>query len=261
MKLKLIFLLFIGVYGCNNSWETVPLNQTEQHQTKLERISQAEKQKADYEHMQKEEQVRADFERNQRTAQKETIVATLNNSDQRLSPDQLLKLCEPVTVWEELKQNVDVVDACSKSYLAMADAALKTKDLTTVSMCLGQIKLITASPPPQLASIERQYRHLRTLERAKEAERTAPERARESITAFAGLSEEEFQKCVEVKGFVVKVAEAADRGASREEILKIVHNKPAAVAYVNLVYDFRGALSNQDIAARAMSDCIKELSK
>lgn len=76
-------------------------------------------------------------------------------------------------------------------------------------------------------------------------------------TASAQTDEEKFRRCVELKDLTLSITAAADRGASREELKARVNHRPGATELIDLVYDFRGAMSNQEIAARQMNNCFK----
>jgi hypothetical protein len=76
-------------------------------------------------------------------------------------------------------------------------------------------------------------------------------------TASAQTDEEKFRRCVEIKDLTLSIAAAADRGTSREELKAKVNHRPSVTELIDLVYDFRGAMSNQEIAARQMNNCFK----
>lgn len=79
-----------------------------------------------------------------------------------------------------------------------------------------------------------------------------------STAVFGQSSEDEkFRRCVEVKDLTLSIAAAADRGVSREELKARVNNRASVVGLIDLVYDFRDALSNQEMAARQMTNCLK----
>ncbi len=80
-----------------------------------------------------------------------------------------------------------------------------------------------------------------------------------SFTAIAAVTDEDFNKCVKVKEITIKITQDADKGVSREKAL--ANNRPSFAETINLVYDFRGAMSNSEIAAGQMNNCLKLVSK
>jgi hypothetical protein len=72
-----------------------------------------------------------------------------------------------------------------------------------------------------------------------------------------GTDEDKFRRCVEIKDLTLSIAAAADRGVSREELKARVNHRASVVGLVDLVFDFRGAMSNQELAARQMNNCLK----
>lgn len=77
-----------------------------------------------------------------------------------------------------------------------------------------------------------------------------------SAAHAAETDEEKFRKCVELKDFVVLIAEKANQGFSRSDI-KAKLTSRAADGVIDLVYDFRGAMTTQDMASRQMEQCLK----
>lgn len=75
--------------------------------------------------------------------------------------------------------------------------------------------------------------------------------------AHSKVSEEDFQKCVKVKEITLTIIEKANSGVTRSELKSRVRS--SAHETIDLVYDFRGAMSDQQIAAKQMENCLKML--
>ena len=76
-----------------------------------------------------------------------------------------------------------------------------------------------------------------------------------SRPAYA-VDDETFQKCVSIKDLTLAIATQADKGVTRQD-LKSRISATAGHQLVDFVYDFRGAKSNQEIAANQMETCLR----
>lgn len=83
--------------------------------------------------------------------------------------------------------------------------------------------------------------------------------AMSTSTSYA-ISDKDFNTCVKVKEITQMVVEQANKGVSREE-LKARFSSPAINPTIDLVYDFRGAKSDQEIIANQMEVCLEAVQK
>lgn len=77
----------------------------------------------------------------------------------------------------------------------------------------------------------------------------------------ANYSERDFKRCVDVKDTTLKIAQQAEKGVTRREMLSRVGNDEAFMGIINLVYDFSGAMSSQEIARRQFESCLQYITK
>lgn len=73
-------------------------------------------------------------------------------------------------------------------------------------------------------------------------------------SAYA-VDDEAFQKCVLLKDLTITIAEKADQGVTRQQ-LKARLPSTSVHSLIDFVYDFRGAKSNQELAANQMESCL-----
>lgn len=79
-----------------------------------------------------------------------------------------------------------------------------------------------------------------------------------SLWSFSAqaTTEEHFNACVKMKDMTLAIAAAADKNVSREELKNRVDHHESVSELIDLVFDFRGVMSNQDIAKRQMANCL-----
>lgn len=82
------------------------------------------------------------------------------------------------------------------------------------------------------------------------------------LTAIPILSyasnEDNFNVCVKMKDLTLDIANQADSGVSRSS-MKARYPRPSVHELIDFVYDFRGAYSNKEIAAKNMDSCLRQL--
>lgn len=76
-----------------------------------------------------------------------------------------------------------------------------------------------------------------------------------SIDAIAA-TEEQFQRCVQIKDATIAVAAQADKGVTRQELKSRLSSRELD-GLIDWVYDFRGAVSNQELAQKQMELCLQ----
>jgi hypothetical protein len=69
-------------------------------------------------------------------------------------------------------------------------------------------------------------------------------------------SEDAFKRCVTIKDITLTIAEQADKGVPRAAMKSRVSDS-SMHDLVDFVYDFRGAKTNQQIAASQMDNCLR----
>jgi hypothetical protein len=77
----------------------------------------------------------------------------------------------------------------------------------------------------------------------------------------ANYSERDFQRCVDMKDLTLKIAQQAENGVTRREMLSRVGNNESFTGVINLVYDFSGAMSSQEIAKKQFELCLRYITK